>query len=237
MSSYLVTDLRIRRHRQRPGQWPPCCSRAASRWCSASTRCDTIGDVPPEYYEFYNLGLGDPYSRFLGPWSWHRRPAGRLLRAHRLREPGEEYDEEYIKVAVIGKPNVGKSSLRQPHDRAGAGHCIQYCRHHPGRHRQQSWKTSTASMCSSTPPASAARSRVEDDDRDVTASCGPIWRWTGRMSAVIVIDATEGFTEQDSKVAGYAHEQGKASVVVSQQVGCRGKGRQDHGRVPQEAGE
>ena len=46
---------------------------------------------------------------------------------------------------------------------------------------------------------------------------------------VIVIDATEGFTEQDSKVAGYAHEQGKACIVVGQQVGRGGKGRQDHG--------
>ena len=73
-------------------------------------KVDTIGDVPPEYYEFYNLGLGDP----IPVSSVHGHGTGDLLDAcfeHIDFENREEYDEEYIKVAIIGKPNVGKSSL------------------------------------------------------------------------------------------------------------------------------
>ena len=73
-------------------------------------KVDTIGEVPPEYYEFYNLGLGDP----IPVSSVHGHGTGDLLDAcYDLIdfENREEYDEEYIKVAIIGKPNVGKSSL------------------------------------------------------------------------------------------------------------------------------
>ena len=73
-------------------------------------KCDSLGTVPPEFYEFYNLGLGDPYPVS----SVHGHGTGDLLDACMEKidwENRQDYPEEYTKVAVIGKPNVGKSSL------------------------------------------------------------------------------------------------------------------------------
>jgi len=73
----------------------------------AVNKCDNVGDVPPEFYEFYNLGLGDP----IAVSSVHGHGTGDLLdRVMELvpQEQEEEDDGEEIKVAIIGKPNVGK---------------------------------------------------------------------------------------------------------------------------------
>ncbi len=73
-------------------------------------KCDGVGDVPAEFYEFYNLGLGDP----IAVSSVHGHGTGDLLdEVLRYLSPEDEDDEEddVIRVAVIGKPNVGKSSL------------------------------------------------------------------------------------------------------------------------------
>ena len=73
-------------------------------------KCDRLGEQPPEFYEFYNLGLGDP----IAVSSVHGHGTGDLLDAcfEQIDFDGREEDaEEYIRVAVIGKPNVGKSSL------------------------------------------------------------------------------------------------------------------------------
>ena len=72
-------------------------------------KCDSIGEPPAELYEFYNLGIGEP----IPVSSVHGHGTGDLLDAIFEYFPPEEeqpYDDEYIKVAVIGKPNVGKSS-------------------------------------------------------------------------------------------------------------------------------
>ena len=76
----------------------------------AVNKCDTIGEPPAELYEFYNLGLGDPFPIS----SQHGNGTGDLLdEIFRFfpEDKTEDYDDEYVKVAVIGKPNVGKSSL------------------------------------------------------------------------------------------------------------------------------
>ena len=76
----------------------------------AVNKCDNIGDIPADFYEFYNLGLGDP----IPVSSVHGHGTGDLLDKVLEYLPSEEDDEEeneMIKVAVIGKPNVGKSSL------------------------------------------------------------------------------------------------------------------------------
>ena len=73
-------------------------------------KCDSIGDPPAEFYEFYSLGLGDPVAISAA----HGHGSGDMLDEvfkYFPEDDSEEYDEEYIKVAVIGKPNVGKSSL------------------------------------------------------------------------------------------------------------------------------
>lgn len=76
----------------------------------AVNKCDSVGDPPADFYEFYNLGLGDP----IAVSSVHGHGTGDLLDAvmeYLPDETEEEEDSELIKVAVIGKPNVGKSSL------------------------------------------------------------------------------------------------------------------------------
>ena len=76
----------------------------------AVNKVDRVGDPPPEVYEFYNLGLGD----VLTISSVHGLGMGELLDEifkYFPENDNEEYDEEVIKVAVIGKPNSGKSSL------------------------------------------------------------------------------------------------------------------------------
>ena len=73
-------------------------------------KCDSVGEMPLGFYEFYNLCLGDP----IAVSSIHGHGTGDLLDAVFAllpEEDTEEYPEDYIKVAIIGKPNVGKSSL------------------------------------------------------------------------------------------------------------------------------
>ncbi|HBN10771.1 MAG TPA: ribosome biogenesis GTPase Der, partial [Ruminococcus sp.] len=73
-------------------------------------KCDSIGEIPLEVYEFYNLGLGDPYPVS----SVHGHGTGDMLDeiiSYFPDEISDDYSDDYIKVAVIGKPNVGKSSL------------------------------------------------------------------------------------------------------------------------------
>ena len=120
-------------------------------------KCDSLGDVPPDFYEFYNLGLGDPYPVS----SVHGHGTGDLLDACMEKidwENRTEYPEEYTKVAVIGKPNVGKSSLINY--LAGEERSLSAILPAPPVTPPiPSLKTSTASISSLIPPASAARPR------------------------------------------------------------------------------
>ena len=174
-------------------------------------KCDQIGDLPADFYEFYNLGLGDP----IPVSAVHGHGTGDLLDAafsHIDFDQTEEYDEEVIKVAIIGKPNVGKSSL--VNRMAGEERVIvsdiagttrdatdSYLENEHGRFVliDTAGIRRKAKVEEAIERYSVLRSYMAVDRADV---------------CLIVIDATEGFTEQDSKVAGYAHEQGKASIVV-----------------------
>ena len=174
-------------------------------------KCDGVGDVPAEFYEFYNLGLGDP----IAVSSVHGHGTGDLLdEVLRYLPPEDEDDEEddVIRVAVIGKPNVGKSSLINR--MAGEERVI------------------VSDIAGTT--RDAVDTRVENEYgkflfidtagiRRKSKVLDNIERYSVLRAfmavdradvAVIVIDATVGFTEQDSKVAGYAHEQGKACIVA-----------------------
>lgn len=177
----------------------------------AVNKCDGIGEPPPEFYEFYNLGMGDPF-----PVSaLHGHGSGDLLDEIFKYFPSEdepEYDEEYIKVAVIGKPNVGKSSLINRI--AGEERAI------------------VSDIAGTT--RDATDTIIENEDGKYvfidTAGIRRKSRITEKIEhysvlraymavdradvCVIVIDALVGFTDQDSKVAGYAHEQGKACIVA-----------------------
>ena len=177
----------------------------------AVNKVDRLGSLPPEFYEFYNLGLGDP----IPVSSVHGHGTGDLLDAcfaHLDFDAPEEYGEDYIKVAVIGKPNVGKSSLVN-----------RVC----GEERMiVADQAGTTRDASDTPVENQwgryvfidtagirRKSRgAEEIERDSVLRA---YMAVDRSDVcVIMLDATEGFTEQDSKVAGYAHEQGKGCIIV-----------------------
>ena len=175
-------------------------------------KCDGIGEVPPEFYEFYNLGLGDP----IAVSSVHGHGTGDLLDAVFENMPEEnpqrEYSEDAIKVAVIGKPNAGKSSLVNKI----AGEQRMIVSNIAGTTRdavdtvierdgQEYVLIDTAGI----------RRKSKVNEQIEKYSVLRAYMAIDRADVcVIMIDATEGFTEQDSKVAGYAHEQGKASVIA-----------------------
>ena len=174
-------------------------------------KVDSIGEVPPEFYEFYNLGLGDP----IAVSSVHGHGTGDLLEAvsaHFPEDAGEDYGEEVTRVAIIGKHNVGKSSL--VNRMAGEERVIvsniagttrdavdTYVENEFGKYVliDTAGIRRKSKVLENVERYSVLRSYMAVDQADV---------------CLILIDATEGFTEQDSKVAGYAHEQGKGCIVV-----------------------
>ncbi len=174
-------------------------------------KCDNVGNTPMEFYEFYNLGLGDP----IAVSSVHGHGTGDLLDAvcEFLPEQDEnEDDDEIINVAVIGKPNAGKSSL------------VNYL---TGEER-----TIVSNIAGTTRDAVDTLIEIGDTKYNFTDTAG--LRRKSRVNdniekysvlraqmaiersdvCVIMIDATEGFTEQDSKVAGLAMESGKAAIIA-----------------------
>ena len=174
-------------------------------------KCDNVGAPEADFYEFYNLGLGDP----IAVSAAHGHGTGDLLDAvfEFFEESDEEdYADEYIKVAIIGQPNVGKSSLinrlageermivsniagttRDAVDTVVENQYGKYVFIDTAGIRRKSKVTGNIERYS------VLRSYMAVDRADV---------------CLILIDAVEGFTEQDSKVAGYAHEQGKGCIVA-----------------------
>ena len=174
-------------------------------------KCDTIGAPPPEFYEFYNLGLGDPVPVSAA----HGSGTGDLLDEvlKYLPEDIEEEEEDgTIRVAVVGRPNVGKSSLVNRisgtqrmivSDIAGttrdATDTIVENQYGNFIFIDTAGLRRKSKVNDAIERYSILRSQMAVERADV---------------CVIMIDGTEGFTEQDSKVAGMAHEQGKACIIV-----------------------
>ena len=177
----------------------------------AVNKADQTGRENPDVYEFYNLGLGDPISVS----ALHGHGTGDLLDAcFQYFPPDEEEEEEddVIKVAVIGKPNVGKSSLINRilgEERVIVSNVAgttrdavdSYFENAKGKYRF----IDTAGM----------RKKSKVDDRIEKFS---VLRATMAIErsdvCLIMINAQEGVTEQDTKVAGLAHEAGKACIIV-----------------------
>lgn len=174
-------------------------------------KCDSVGEPPLEFYEFYNLGLGEPIQLSAA----HGHGTGDLLDAvyDLLPEHEEdEYGEEFIRVAVIGKPNVGKSSLINKlagEERAIVSNIAGTTRdavdtvveneHGKFVFIDTAGIRRKSKVLENIERYSVLRAHMAVDRSDV---------------CVIMIDANEGFTEQDSKIAGYAHEQGKACIIA-----------------------
>ena len=177
----------------------------------AVNKMDSTGTLDPDFYEFYNLGLGDPIALS----AVHGHGTGDLLDACvRLFPPEEEEEEEddAIHVAVIGKPNAGKSSLINRilgEERVIVSDVAGTTRDAIDSRFENQQGTfvfiDTAGM--------RKKSRVDEaiERYSVLRAQMAIER---ADVCLILIDAAEGVTEQDTKVAGLAHEAGKASIIV-----------------------
>lgn len=177
----------------------------------AVNKCDSIGEPPADFYEFYNLALGDP----IAVSSVHGHGTGDLLDAVFEYFPPEEEEEEeseVIKVAVIGKPNVGKSSL--VNKVSGENRCI--VSDIAGTTRDAIDTTIENKYGTFTFIDTAGlrkKSRVEDSVEHFSNIRAQMAVDRADV-CVIMIDGEVGFTEQDSKVAGIAHEAGKGCIVA-----------------------
>ena len=177
----------------------------------AVNKMDSTGTVDPEFYEFYNLGLGDP----IAVSAVHGHATGDLLDACMKYFPPEdesEEDDDVIQVAIIGKPNVGKSSLTNRilgQERVIVSNVAgttrdaidSYFENESGKYNF----IDTAGM--------RKKSKVDDaiEKYSVLRATMAIER---SDVCLILIDANDGVTEQDTKIAGLAHEAGKACIIV-----------------------
>lgn len=174
-------------------------------------KCDRIGEPPADFYEFYNLGLGDP----IAVSSVHGHGTGDLLDEcfkHIDFDKEDDYDEDTVKVAIIGKPNVGKSSL--VNRIAGEERVIVSNMAGTTRDATDTEVTNKYGKFVLIDTAGIRRKSKVDDNVEKYSVLRSYMAVDRSDVCVIMIDATEGFTEQDSKVAGYAHEQGKACVIA-----------------------
>lgn len=174
-------------------------------------KVDKPGAEPPEIYEFYNLGLGDPF----GVSAVHGLGIGDLLDevVKELKDAPEEPEYEgAIKVALIGKPNVGKSSLVNymlgekrmlvsdiPGTTRDAVDSVKENKYGKFVFIDTAGLRKKSKVNENIERYSVVRSYMAVDRADVV---------------LIMIDANEGVTEQDTKIAGFVHERGKASVIV-----------------------
>ena len=177
----------------------------------AVNKMDKTGTTDPDFYEFYNLGLGDP----VAVSALHGHGTGDLLDACIQYFPPEEEEEEEddaIKVAVIGKPNGGKSSLVNKilgEERVIVSNVA-------GTTRDaidSRFTNDKGSFVFIDTAGIRKKSKIEEDIEKYS-----VLRATMAIErsdvCLIMIDATEGVTEQDTKVAGLAHEAGKSSIIV-----------------------
>lgn len=180
--------------------------------CLAVNKCDSIGPVNPDIFEFYSLGLGDP----IEVSAIHGHGTGDLLDFCTEHFPPEEAfseEDDVINVAIVGKPNVGKSSLLNKilgEERVIVSNIAGTTRdaidsifeNEHGKYRF----IDTAGM--------RRKSKV-DDAIEKYSNMRSINAIDRADVCLILIDANEGVTEQDTKIAGLAHEAGKACIIVA----------------------
>ncbi len=176
----------------------------------ACNKCDSPGEPPMQLYEFYNLGIGDP----IPVSAIHGMGTGDLLDlvVAEFPENISDEDDDSLKIAIVGKPNAGKSSLVNKilgQDRVIVSPIAGTTRDSIDTAYEKDGKKytiiDTAGM--------RKRGKIgEDIERySVIRALNAIER---ANVVLIMIDGSEGISEQDTKIAGYAHDNGKASIIA-----------------------
>lgn len=177
----------------------------------AVNKCDKPGAPDPNIFEFYNLGLGEPY----GISALHGYGTGDMLDAvyeHFPEESENDEDDDRIRIAIIGKPNVGKSSLLNRvlgEERVIVSNVAGTTRDSVDADIENEYGKFTFIDTAGIRKKSKIDEKIEKFS--VMRSLMAVER---ADVCVIMIDAQEGVTEQDTKVAGEAHNAGKACIIV-----------------------
>lgn len=174
-------------------------------------KMDKTGDLDPNFYEFYSLGLGDP----IAVSAVHGHGTGDMLDACVAALPKiaeDEEEDDRIRVAVIGKPNVGKSSLINLI--LGENRCIVSNVAGTTRDAVDSRVDNKYGKYVFIDTAGIRRKSKVDDRIEKFSVMRAQLAIERADVCLIMIDAREGVTEQDTKIAGLAHEAGKASIVI-----------------------
>ena len=177
----------------------------------AVNKCDSTGLVNPDAFEFYSLGIGDLFETS----AVHGHGTGDLLDwvlENIPEDAGDEEDSDVIKVAIVGKPNVGKSSLLNRI--LGEERVIVSDVAGTTRDAIDSYfENETGKYCFIDTAGMRRKSKV-DDAIEKYSNMRSISAIDRADVCLILVDANDGVTEQDTKIAGLVHEAGKAAIIV-----------------------
>ena len=179
--------------------------------CLAVNKCDSIGLVNPDVFEFYSLGIGDLFETS----AVHGHGTGDMLDWVLENIPeDDDTDEEddIIKVAIVGKPNVGKSSLLNRilgEERVIVSNVAGTTRDAIDSY----FENETGKYCFIDTAGMRRKSKV-DDAIEKFSNMRSVAAIERADVCLVLIDANEGVTEQDTKIAGLVHEAGKAAIIV-----------------------
>ena len=179
--------------------------------CLAVNKCDSIGLVNPDVFEFYSLGIGDLFETS----AVHGHGTGDMLDwvlENIPEDDSEDEEDDIIKVAIVGKPNVGKSSLLNRilgEERVIVSNVAGTTRDAIDSY----FENETGKYCFIDTAGMRRKSKV-DDAIEKFSNMRSVAAIERADVCLILIDANEGVTEQDTKIAGLVHEAGKAAIIV-----------------------
>ena len=179
--------------------------------CLAVNKCDSIGTVNPDVFEFYSLGIGDLFETS----AIHGHGTGDMLDwvlENIPEDNSEDENSDIIKVAIVGKPNVGKSSLTNQilgEERVIVSNIAGTTRDAIDSY----FENETGKYCFIDTAGMRRKSKV-DDIIERYSNMRTVAAIERADVCLILIDANDGVTEQDTKIAGLVHEAGKAAIIV-----------------------